>query len=232
MIQQSKGKGSFLELLALKMPPSNCVLCMEAVCIVFAKKPGVDNFKKLSANYDQLVDAILKYDYESTSDYVRNCLKKYVDDERFAVDSIKFTNSVCASLCMWTRTVHDVACIQSSWALAQETKSLDTLKNYMMNHAYRMHSWPAYVFALRQQKPKQYDQLLLEINALIDYLDLKSRKIWHMSDYYDAFTNCSDKMRSFLSEYNCFSLPEQHAKAESARVSISITFLFVCLFVC
>ena len=103
-------KVSLAELTWMKMPPSGCVQTMEAICLIFARKPNVPNFKRLAEDLSELVSSLMRYDYEATSDYVRDALVKYVVNEpKFTPDIVSMQNKVCGTLCEWVRIVYDYA---------------------------------------------------------------------------------------------------------------------------
>jgi hypothetical protein len=92
-------------------------------------------------------------------------------------------------------------------------KDFSTLKEYLLNYSFFKFDWPNYFD--ENDKLEQVDS----IKANIEQVDLAGEKFISIFDYYAKFESHLDIQKQFEQNVNIKSLPEKHAKSESARVN-------------
>ena len=212
-------KNEITELNSLVMPPSGCVLVQNAMCVIFAKKPDPANYKRLAP---KLLDSVRDYDYKATSEYVSKTLKAYYDNPAFEPDLIAKQNRMCSILCEWARNVYEYTLLKSDWDGMQTSGGGRLLRTLLAKHVFGVFAWP--LFAIRsgarladwQQQQRRWSQLDASIASRLAATG--NRHIMTVNEYYDTLMQIKP-VDEFVREHDCFALPEQHAKAESARVN-------------
>lgn len=79
------------------------------MCLILSKKPSFANFKLLANESDFLNRYIKPYDPQSTSDYVINELRNYVENSYFAPEKISLINKFSGAMCNWIIIVYEIA---------------------------------------------------------------------------------------------------------------------------
>jgi hypothetical protein len=209
----------------MKMPPSSCVQVMEAICIIFSKKPSIDNFNKLTNDIEKplITYLIPNHDMNSISDYVKNNLKKYYENSDFTSTKVKNASNYMSILCKWARLVYEYGIVNSEW---EDASNSSALKSFMISNSFYMFPWPAYINDLDStvlEYVNGIDKNTINIDESIKKIDLKDSKLLTVDEYFEKF-NQNKVVNSYITTNSYYSLPEKYAKSESAKVRIIIFY--------
>lgn len=216
-------KNEIAELRSMKMPPSSCVQVMEAICIIFSKKPSIDNFNKLMNDISRplLTDLIPNYVMNSISDYVKNNLKKYYENPDFTPTKVKYASNYMSVLCNWARLVYEYGMSSFGW---EDTSNSSALKSFILSNSFYMFPWPIYIDDLDStilEYVNGVDKNTTIIDEAIKKINLKDSKLLTVDEYFEKF-NQNEVVYSYITKNGYYSLPIKYAKSESAKVKINI----------
>lgn len=85
-------------------PPQAVQTVMEAVCLLFGKKPTWEESKKLLGN-TKFLDLCKTYDKDNIPTKTIKKLQKYVKDPDFLPEKMESVSAAAVSLCMWARAM-------------------------------------------------------------------------------------------------------------------------------
>jgi hypothetical protein len=218
-------KREVTEIKSMKMPPSSCVQVMEAICIIFSKKPSIENFNKLVTDNVRplLIDLIPNHDMKSISDYVKNNLKKYYEHPDFTPAQVNKASNYMSILCKWARLVYEYGLINFGW---EETSNLSALKSFLISNSFYMFPWPAYIDNLDStalEYVNGIDKNTINIDESIKKINFKDSKLLTIDEYFEKF-NKNEIVNSYIIKNDYYKLPVIYAKSESAKVILLLLY--------
>lgn len=194
------------------MHPSLLQKVMETICIIFSKKPSIENFFKLASDWNKFIETIVSYNLNGTSDYVSNMIKAYCNDENFNNDSIKKLNDFCSILSTWIRLIYEYYLISGEQSNIESDSNL--FKKYLIDNSFYMFPWIAYIHT--ESINNMSDEMCRKINSISRSIDnLEIDPIMTIDDFYLRVENDENVKKNLLSKK--ISLPEVYAKAEAAK---------------
>lgn len=102
---KSLDKKAVQEVKSFAKPPEMVSFTLEAVCVLFAKKPSWDEGKKLM-NDPKFIENLLNFDKDNMeAKWISTLKKKYLSNERFTPEAVGKVSSAAKCLCMWVHAM-------------------------------------------------------------------------------------------------------------------------------
>ena len=100
----SLDKKDVQEVKVFNTPPELVQVVMEAVCILFNRKPDWKNAKTLLGEGDFLKQMV-NYDKDNIPEATLRKLKPYIDNPKFQPEAVEKVSRACTSMCLWVRAI-------------------------------------------------------------------------------------------------------------------------------
>eukprot|EP00003_Mantamonas_plastica_P025987 TRINITY_DN5190_c0_g1_i1.p1 TRINITY_DN5190_c0_g1~~TRINITY_DN5190_c0_g1_i1.p1 ORF type:complete len:1587 (-),score=644.35 TRINITY_DN5190_c0_g1_i1:21-4370(-) len=101
-------KNDLREVRTFKKPPRLVQTVMEAVCILFQRKPDWETSKKILID-TKFAYNLLNFDKENVSDTTLRRLRKYIEDPEFMPRNVAASSEAARTLCVWVRAIDQYA---------------------------------------------------------------------------------------------------------------------------
>ncbi|CAF0816519.1 unnamed protein product [Brachionus calyciflorus] len=209
-------KDDMYQIKTLKYPPSGLNLVAEAICIMYAKKPSFENFKKLIYEYpNSFIDESLKlFDHTFLSDYDLEKLQSYLKNPDFKPDKINQVSQTGAYLCEWVYVMYDLIKLNSDVFDHMDSSNVANLKENLFSNSCYSFSWQNYLEPdwLNDQSKKAQ---AIKIQDLIEKMDLKRSRLLTIDDFYRALES-NVKLKELL-KFEFLAVPDKLIKSNSAK---------------
>ncbi|XP_076023406.1 dynein heavy chain domain-containing protein 1, partial [Genypterus blacodes] len=107
-------------------PPEGVVRIMDALCLLFSRRPGWESAKLLlgQANFFQELEF---FDRNKLRDEHLQQLGQMLQSPHFVPESMREVSKACESLCRWVQAVHDCSCVQPRMVSQEDKQNLEVL---------------------------------------------------------------------------------------------------------
>jgi len=216
---ESLNKSDLVEMKAITKPPKNMNLIIDAVCILFDKKPDYDNYKKMLGSAD-FFKALINYDKEKLNEKMLNQLETYINNPLFTPENLSKVSKASACLCEWTQGMYKYGFLKKKAILKNSSKNVLTLLEYIEKNSCYSFAWPSFY-------PELYgnDEKISEINSLIETKLVNPMPFLSLQDYLDEFESNPDLLKLVVSDFS--SLPLKIIKTNVSQVFYVYLYRFI-----
>ena len=209
---ESINKSDLVEMKAFGKPPVNMNLIIEAVCILFDKKPNFDNYKQMLGSFD-ILHSLMTFDKEKINEQMLDRLEPYINNPLFTPENLIRVSKVNASLCEWIRGMYEYGLLKKNYQakLKNGSKNCATLIEYIEKNSCYSFAWPCFYPDLYEN-----DDKITEINSIIETKFVNLMPFLSYQDYFDQFESNPDLLKLTVTDYS--SLPLKLISSNASQV--------------